>query len=162
MEGKSKERRERPEAQLSGLSKNSSFGPSISGGSWDDFKCIAGRALLFDFGGTLYAGMEVYVTREFVPDAPGNRESQGAIVRVDRLDNGQCGVAIHVFSTPRMPRRSNCAYCIFPACGFQTSRQWFSGPRYSIFRNWGRLSTVWPRARARLSLATLCANTLLM
>ena len=44
--------------------------------------------------------MQVYVTRDFQPDAAPNAEVPGAIVRVDRLDSGQCGVAIHVFSAP--------------------------------------------------------------
>ena len=42
--------------------------------------------------------MQVYVTRDFQADVPARAEEVGAIVRVDRLESGQCGVAIHVLS----------------------------------------------------------------
>ena len=49
--------------------------------------------------------MQVYVTRDFQPDTATNAEVPGAIVRVDRLDTGQCGVAIHVFSAQDSTKR---------------------------------------------------------
>jgi hypothetical protein len=42
--------------------------------------------------------MNVYVTRDFLPGDPMSRAEAGAVVRVERLEDGRCGVAIHFFS----------------------------------------------------------------
>lgn len=43
-----------------------------------------------------FAGMEVFVTRNFQPNDPANREENGTIVRVDELKDGKWGVAIQI------------------------------------------------------------------
>ena len=39
-------------------------------------------------------GMEVYVTRDFVVAGPNRAEIMGAVVRIDKLEDG-FGIAIH-------------------------------------------------------------------
>jgi hypothetical protein len=43
-------------------------------------------------------GMNVYVTRNFRPDDPTNREDAGTVVRVEKLRNGKVGIAINIVS----------------------------------------------------------------
>jgi hypothetical protein len=43
-----------------------------------------------------FAGMEVRVIRNFQPGDPTNREEMGDIVRVDRLNDGNWGIAVRV------------------------------------------------------------------
>ena len=43
-------------------------------------------------------GMKVYVTSDYQPGSPLNREASGTVTRVEHLDGDQFGVAIHVFS----------------------------------------------------------------
>jgi hypothetical protein len=43
-------------------------------------------------------GMNVYVTSDFQPANPMNRSVAGNVVRVDELDGGKLGVAVHIFS----------------------------------------------------------------
>jgi hypothetical protein len=53
----------------------------------------------FDFETSLrhyFSGMGVGVTRNFAPGDLMNREEGGEVVRVERLNNGKWGVAIHV------------------------------------------------------------------
>jgi hypothetical protein len=38
--------------------------------------------------------MNVYVTRDFLPGDPMNRAERGAVVRVDKLEDGKFGVAV--------------------------------------------------------------------
>jgi protein-tyrosine-phosphatase len=45
--------------------------------------------------GNYFPGMEVFVTRNFQPDDPINREEKAAVVRVESLGSGHVGVAIH-------------------------------------------------------------------
>ena len=40
-------------------------------------------------------GMEVYVTSDFVVDGPNPEEIMGAVVRIDKLEGSDFGVAIH-------------------------------------------------------------------
>jgi hypothetical protein len=42
--------------------------------------------------------MSVYVTTDFQPDSPMNSTFVGVVVRIDALDAGKWGVAIHVLS----------------------------------------------------------------
>lgn len=48
--------------------------------------------------GHYFAGMKVYVTRNFHPDDPMGREEAGEVVRVEKLRTGQSSVAIRVGS----------------------------------------------------------------
>jgi hypothetical protein len=43
-------------------------------------------------------GMSVYVTTDFQPDSPLNSTFVGVVVRIDKLESDQRGVAIHVLS----------------------------------------------------------------
>jgi hypothetical protein len=43
-------------------------------------------------------GMNVYITRNFRPDDPSNREDAGTVLRVDRLRNGKTGIAVSIVS----------------------------------------------------------------
>jgi hypothetical protein len=47
--------------------------------------------------GYYFPGMNVYVTSDFQPGSPINRSVQGAVVRVEKLENSQFGVAIQSF-----------------------------------------------------------------
>jgi hypothetical protein len=42
--------------------------------------------------------MSVYVTTDFQPDSPLNSTFMGVVVRIDKLDPEQWGIAIHVLS----------------------------------------------------------------
>ena len=46
--------------------------------------------------GHYYSGMNVYVARDFQSSYPANREKQGTVVRVDKLNESRWGVAIHL------------------------------------------------------------------
>lgn len=43
-------------------------------------------------------GMSVYVTTDFQPDSPLNSTFVGVVVRIDKLESDQLGIAIHVLS----------------------------------------------------------------
>ena len=43
-------------------------------------------------------GMSVYVTTDFQPDSPLNSTFVGVVVRIDKLESGALGIAIHVLS----------------------------------------------------------------
>jgi hypothetical protein len=43
-------------------------------------------------------GMSVYVTTDFQPDSPLNTTFVGVVVRIDKLEPGTLGIAIHVLS----------------------------------------------------------------
>ena len=43
-----------------------------------------------------FSGMSVGVTRNFTPGDPVNRDERGEVVRVERLKNGNWGVAIRI------------------------------------------------------------------
>jgi hypothetical protein len=57
--------------------------------SWDGFYFATSI-------GHYFSGMMVYVTRDFQPNNPANREEQGTVVRVDKLRNSRWGVAVHL------------------------------------------------------------------
>ena len=46
--------------------------------------------------GYYFPGMDVFVTRDFRPDDPTNREEKAVVVRVESLGGGHVGVAIHI------------------------------------------------------------------
>ena len=98
MERKSKERRSAPRTQLSGLVRIRPSDPRFPAEIGTTSNMSPTGLYFLTSAGHYLPGMEVYVTRDFQPDVPRNAEEPGAIVRVDRLDSGQCGVAIHVFS----------------------------------------------------------------
>ena len=43
-------------------------------------------------------GMSVYVTTDFQPDSPLNSTYVGIVVRIDKLESDERGIAIHVLS----------------------------------------------------------------
>ena len=43
-------------------------------------------------------GMSVYVTTDFQPDSPLNSTFVGVVVRIDKLESDERGIAIHVLS----------------------------------------------------------------
>jgi hypothetical protein len=43
-----------------------------------------------------YVGMEVYVTRDYRADGAGNPEEHGSVVRVQKMHNGKCRVAVRI------------------------------------------------------------------
>ena len=43
-------------------------------------------------------GMSVYVTTDFQPDSPLNTTFVGVVVRIDKLESDERGIAIHVLS----------------------------------------------------------------
>ncbi len=43
-------------------------------------------------------GMSVYVTTDFQPDSPLNSTFVGVVVRIDKLEDDERGIAIHVLS----------------------------------------------------------------
>jgi len=53
--------------------------------------------------GHYFAGMYVYVTRNFYPGDPMSREEAGDIVRVERLKTGKWGVAIRILARSTAP-----------------------------------------------------------
>src|ERR1700674_5751237 len=63
--------------------------------------------------GNYFSGMDVFVTRDFRPDDPMNREERAVVVRVESLGSGHVGVAIHNKSL--LPKRV-LFVCIGNAC----------------------------------------------
>jgi arsenate reductase (thioredoxin) len=53
--------------------------------------------------GSYIPGMDVFVTRDFRPHDPINREEKAVVVRVESLGGGHVGVAIHIGSV--LPKR---------------------------------------------------------
>ena len=50
-----------------------------------------------------FAGMGIAVTRNFIPNDPFSREEDGEVVRVERLQNGQYGVAVRILPIKLSP-----------------------------------------------------------
>jgi len=48
--------------------------------------------------GHYFSGMIVYVARDFQPATSANQESQGTVMRVDKLKEGRWGVDVHLAS----------------------------------------------------------------
>lgn len=103
MEGKSKERRSTPRALLSRLVRIRPSDPRFPAEIGTTSNVSPTGLYFLTSAGHYSPGMQVYVTRDFQPGAPPNAEVPGAIVRVDRLDSGQCGVAIRVFAPQDSP-----------------------------------------------------------
>jgi len=56
--------------------------------------------------GHFFTGMQVDVTRNFRPGDPVNQEEAGTVMRVEKLPNGNFGVAVRIFTlVSRAPRR---------------------------------------------------------
>jgi hypothetical protein len=47
--------------------------------------------------GHYFAGMDIYLTRNFDPADPLSHEEIGEVVRVERLPNGKWGIAVRVY-----------------------------------------------------------------
>jgi hypothetical protein len=45
-----------------------------------------------------YVGMEVFVMRNVQPGDPANHEEHASVVRVEKMQNGKCRVAIRIIS----------------------------------------------------------------
>jgi hypothetical protein len=48
--------------------------------------------------GHYFSGMIVFVAQDFHPAASANQETQGTVVRVDKLKEGRWGVGVHLAS----------------------------------------------------------------
>jgi hypothetical protein len=42
--------------------------------------------------------MNIYVAGDFQPDGPMDHAVVGVVTRIEKLADGKCGVAIHIFS----------------------------------------------------------------
>ena len=65
---------------------------------------VSGNGLYFTTSiGHYYAGMEVFVTRNFEHGTPTNHGEPGQVVQVDKLKDGRWGIAVHMLGGPNKP-----------------------------------------------------------
>jgi PilZ domain len=92
------ERRRQPRTNLSQVVRIRRFDPS-----WPPEYCttlnVSQEGLYFATSEGHYApGINVYVTSDFRPESSINYAMAGVVVRVDKLEGDNWGVAIHIFS----------------------------------------------------------------
>jgi hypothetical protein len=91
-----KNRRRAPRSKLSQPVRVRPFDPNCPGEVCTTLN-VSRSGLYFETSaGHYFSGMEVYVTRNFQPGDPMNREEIADVVRVEKVENGKWGVAIRI------------------------------------------------------------------
>jgi PilZ domain len=93
-----KERRRKPRINLEQVVRVRPFDPEFPPEYCTTFNISKDGLYLSTSAAHYTPGMRVYVTADFQPGSPLNHDVSGAVVRIDKLQNGQFGVAIHLFS----------------------------------------------------------------
>lgn len=99
MQQKTNERRDAPRTKISGFVRIRPSDPRYPAEVGTTSNVSPNGLYFLTSAGHYLPGMEVHVIRNFQPGASTEAEEVGAIVRIDRLESGQSGVAIHVFSS---------------------------------------------------------------
>jgi hypothetical protein len=93
-----KERRRTPRIDLAQVVRIRPLDPGFPSEYCTTFN-VSKEGLYFTTTAGHYAlGMRVYVTRDFQPGSPMGHSVTGAVVRIDAIEGGKWGVAVHIFS----------------------------------------------------------------
>ena len=98
MSYESEERRQYPRMNLSQVVRIRPFDPTLPPEYCTTFNVSRNGLYFATQAGYYTPGMSVYVTSDFQPDSPLNHTVAGAVIRIDKLDADQWGVAIQIFS----------------------------------------------------------------
>ena len=98
MPTEAQERRRYPRINLSQVVRIRPFDPSLPPEYCTTFNVSQNGLYFATTAGHYIPGMSVYVTSDFQPDSPLNHSVEGAVVRIDKLEADEWGVAIHTFS----------------------------------------------------------------
>ena len=94
------ERRHSPRLDLAQMVRIRPFDPDLPAEYCTTFNVSKTGLYFATSAGHYTLGMMVYVTGDFQPGSPMDHSVTGAVVRVENLDGGKWGVAIHIFSGP--------------------------------------------------------------
>jgi hypothetical protein len=93
-----KDRRTVPRTEVSQLVRIRPFDPNFPTEYCTTFN-VSRNGVYFATSAAHYLlGINVYVTRDFLPGDPMNREEMGTVVRVEKLEDYRFGIAIRFFS----------------------------------------------------------------
>src|ERR1700686_2959971 len=98
MSTKPQEQRRYPRSDLSQAVRIRPFDPSLPPEYCTTLNASEGGLYFPTLAGHYVIGMSVYVTTDFQPDSPLNSTFVGVVVRIDKLESDQRGIAIHVLS----------------------------------------------------------------
>jgi hypothetical protein len=99
MLAESKDRRRQPRTNLTQTVFIRPLNSRLPPDSCTTFNVSQGGLYLATTARHYAPGVNVYVTSDFQSDSPVNYAMSGVVVRVEKLENGQWGVAIHIFSS---------------------------------------------------------------
>ena len=92
------ERRRAPRAKVKQMVRIRPFDPQLPPEYCTTFNISRNGLYLATSAGHYALGMNVYVTRDFQPGSPIEHDAVGAIVRIEKLEGEQFGVAIQLLS----------------------------------------------------------------
>jgi hypothetical protein len=95
---KSAERRRHSRINLSQVVRIRPFDPSLPPEYCTTVNVSQGGLYLVTSAGHYTPGLNVYITSDFQPGSPIIRTVAGAVVRVEKVKDGKCGVAIDILS----------------------------------------------------------------
>jgi hypothetical protein len=93
-----KDRRTVPRTEVSQLVRIRPFDPNFPTEYCTTFNVSRAGVYFATSSAHYLLGINVYVTRDFLPGDPMNREEMGSVVRVEKLEDDRFGIAIHFFS----------------------------------------------------------------
>ena len=100
MHAQTNERRQAPRLELAQMVRIRPFDPDFPAEYCTTFNVSKNGLYFATSAGHYSLGMMVYVTADFQPGSPMDRSVTGAVVRIDELEAGKHGIAIHIFSGP--------------------------------------------------------------
>ena len=95
---KPQEQRRYPRSDLSQAVRIRPFDPSLPPEYCTTLNASEDGLYFLTLAGHYVIGMSVYVTTDFQPDSPLNSTFVGVVVRIDKLESEELGIAIHVLS----------------------------------------------------------------
>ena len=98
MPTESSERRRAPRTNVKQVVRIRPFDPQLPPEYCTTFNVSRDGLYLETSGGHYALGMNVYVTRDFQPGSPIEHDVAGAVVRIEKLENDEFGVAIQLLS----------------------------------------------------------------
>jgi PilZ domain len=96
MSAESTERRRQPRIKLSQVVRIRPFDPNLPPEYCTTFDVSQNGLYFATSAGHYTPGVSVYVTGDYQPGSPMKHSVSGVVVRVDKLDGGKWGVAIHI------------------------------------------------------------------
>jgi len=98
MHAEAHERRHAPRFDLAQMVRIRPFDPDLPAEYCTTFNVSKNGLYFASSGGHYTLGMMVYVTADFQPGSPMAHSVTGAVVRIDDLEGGKRGIAVHIFS----------------------------------------------------------------